>query len=65
MCNCIRQTEEKIQTREQAASVQWEHSGTMSSQLRLVPFRRDGKRSKVPQYISVKWRYCPLCGQKC
>lgn len=62
MCNCIKQVEEKITRKEGAAQVEWEHSGRQCSQVRIVPFRIDGKRSKVPKYASVDWRYCPLCG---
>jgi hypothetical protein len=65
MCDCIKKAEEEIKQQEAAALVQWEHFGTMSSQVRIVPLRKDGKASKVPKYISVDWKYCPLCGQKC
>jgi len=64
MCNCIKETEERICKELGAASVQWEHFGQMRSELKVVPFRKDGKRSRVPRYISVDWRFCPLCGKE-
>jgi len=64
MCNCIKEAEERIKNEQGAALVQWEHSGHMGSQVRVVPYRKDGKRSRVPKYITVNWRYCPLCGEK-
>ena len=48
MCDCIRETEERIKNEQEAALVQWEHNGHMGSHIRVVPFRKDGQRSRVP-----------------
>lgn len=64
MCNCIKEAEERIQRERGAALVQWDNFASYKSIVRIVPFRKDGERSKVSQYISVKWIYCPLCGKR-
>lgn len=63
MCNCIKEAEERIKCQQGAALVQWEHFGSQRSSLRIVPFRKDGEPYKISRYISVNWRYCPLCGR--
>jgi len=63
-CNCIKETEERIRAELGAVLVQWEHSGRKSSELRVVPLRKDGQRSRVSRYLHVNWRYCPLCGKE-
>jgi len=64
MCNCIEETEKRIKREHRAALAQWEHFGNMRSQVRIVPLRKDGKPYRNSRYISVYWKFCPLCGRE-
>jgi len=64
MCDCIKEAEKSIKDEMNAADVWWEHSRHQGSQVRIIPYRKDGERSKASRYTTVNWRYCPLCGEE-
>jgi hypothetical protein len=64
MCNCIKEIEAKLKHELGAYDVMFEHFGHQGSEVRIRPYRKDGKVSKCNQYETVNWRFCPFCGEK-
>ena len=64
MCDCIKKLNERMDSKHYAVGSTVGSSNSQSSEIRFHPITNSGEPHKHTRGDSVKWEYCPFCGEK-
>lgn len=64
MCTCIKEINERMERKHYAVGSVVGSNNSQSSEVRFRPITLAGKHHQHSRGESVKWKYCPFCGQE-
>lgn len=63
MCDCIKKINERMESKHYATQSTVGSFDNQSSSVRFRPITISGRPHKHSRGDSVKWKYCPFCGE--